>query len=366
MEFELSDEQAMLRDMADRLAAGQHGFDARRAAIASADGQVPGFWDQVAGLGLIGAALPEADGGLGGGAIETMLIQQAFGRHLVLSPYLPTALAGSLIADAGTTAERAALLPPILAGTCTVALAIGGGIAARPAGAGYVLDGEEPLVVAAPWCDRLLVAGWLADDVAAFFLPTDAPGITTQALRTIDGGRAARLRLTGVRVGAADRIGGDADLAPAIDRLRDGAVVALCAAACGSIEALLDATLAYARTRQQFGQPIGRFQALQHRMVDMLVAREQALSITHRAALAQEADAVTRSRATSAAKAQVGRLGRAAAQAAVQIHGGIGITDELDVSHHFRCIEMLDMQFGSADFHVRRYADLLDEEAAAA
>ena len=366
MEFELTDDQAMLRDMADRLAAERHGFDARRAAIASADGRVPGFWDQIAELGLIGAALPEADGGLGGGAIETMLIQQAFGRHLVLSPYLPTALAGSLIAEAGTDAQRAALLPPILAGSSIVALAIGGGMTARPAGAGYVLDGEEPLVVAAPWCDRLLVTARIGDGAAAFLLPADVPSITMQAFRTIDGGRAARLRLTGVRVETADRIGVDADLAPAIDRLRDRATVALCAAACGSIEALLDATLAYARTRQQFGQPIGRFQALQHRMVDMLVAREQALSITHRAALAQEADSVTRRRATSAAKAQVGRLGRAAAQAAVQIHGGIGITEELDVSHHFRCIEMLDMQFGNADFHVRRYADLLDEEAAAA
>jgi alkylation response protein AidB-like acyl-CoA dehydrogenase len=361
VEFKLTDDQAMLRDMADRLAAEQHGFEARRAAIASEDGRVPGFWDQVIELGLLGAALPEAMGGLGGGAVEIMLIQQAFGRHLVLSPYLSSALAGSLIAEAGTDAERAAHLPAILDGTRTVALALGdGNIVAHAAGEDYELHGAVPLVVAAPWCDRLLVTALLEGGTAVFLLPADTPGVTIDSFHTIDGGRAARIHLNGALVPAADRIGGDADLTPAIDRLGDRAAVALCAAACGSIEALLDATVAYAGTRKQFGQPIGKFQVLQHRMVDMLVAREQGLSITHAAALAQEKDCVTRQRATSAAKAQVGRLGRAVAQAAVQIHGGIGITEELNVSHHFRCIEMLDMQFGTADAHIRRYADLLD------
>ncbi len=375
MTFELTDDQTMLRDMVDRVAAERHDFEARRAAIASDAGWLPGFWRELAELGLLGASLPENVGGLGGGSIEMMLINEAFGRRLVLSPYVPTMAGANLIARAGTPIQKEMHIPEILCGERVIALAITEGpgasidgiaTAAESEGGSYRLTGQKPLVIAAPWSDHLLVAARAdgTDMLAAFMVPTDAPGLTAHPFPTIDGGRASKIVLDRVQVPATNRIGGDADLTEPLRRICDEAAVALCADACGSIVALLDATVAYAKTRRQFGQPIGKFQVLQHRMVDMLLARDQAISITHRAALALGGDRVARERAVSAAKAHVGRVGRQVAQAAVQIHGGIGTTEELDVSHHFRRIEIFHLQFGSVDAHIRRYADLLDEPPA--
>jgi len=191
-------------------------------------------------------------------------------------------------------------------------------------------------------------------------VPQGAPNMTARQRRLVDGSRASEIILNELFVPEAGCIGGGGGITREIEQSVDEAIVALCADATGSIDALLASTVAYAKTRRQFGQPIGKFQALQHRMVDMLIAREQSVSITHRAALSLEGETATRQRAVSAAKAHVGRLGRFVAQAAVQIHGGIGTTDELDVSHHFRRIELLDLQLGTIDDHVRRYASLLD------
>lgn len=188
--------------------------------------------------------------------------------------------------------------------------------------------------------------------------------MTARDRRLVDGSRASEIAFEGLYVPEADRIGAHGSITGEIERSIDEAIVALCADASGSIDALLTSTVAYAKTRHQFGQPIGKFQVLQHRMVDMLIACEQSTSITHRAALSLEGEPITRRRAASAAKAHVGRLGRFAAQAAVQIHGGIGTTDELDVSHHFRRIELFELLFGTSDDHVCRYASLLENPTA--
>jgi alkylation response protein AidB-like acyl-CoA dehydrogenase len=372
MLFELTEDQQMLAEMVDRLSAEQHGFDARRAAIQSADGWLPDFWAQLAELGILGAALPERFGGLDGGPIMTMLIQQAFGRHLVLSPYASTMAAAALIARCGSELQQQDLIPAILAGSCRIALALSErneaslkhvSTVAKMAGAGaFHLDGRKPLIVGAPWCTHVLVAARMADSgvLTAFLIPWRDLVLSARIFQTIDGGRAADLSLD-ITVPASARLGGECDLDDDLNMVSDEIAIALCADACGSAEALLKATVAYAKTRRQFGKVIGRFQVLQHRMVDMMLEKDQAIAITHKAALSLDEEAVERRRAVSAAKAHVGRAGRRIAQAAVQIHGGIGITDELDVSHHFRRIEMLDMQYGAARSHLRRYADLLDE-----
>jgi len=373
--FELTEDQQMLAEMVGRLSAEQHGFDARRAAMLSEDGWLPTFWTQLAELGILGAALPEEFGGLDGGPIMTMLIQQAFGRHLVLSPYASTMAAALLITRCGSEAQQQEIIPAILAGTCRIAMALSErndasldhvATVARSGGAGaYRLDGRKPLIVGAPWCTHVVVAARLAEGAAltAFLVPWEDLAPSARIFGTIDGGRAADARLD-LEISASARLGSERDIATELERINDEIATALCADACGSAEALLDATIAYAKTRRQFGQTIGRFQVLQHRMVDMMMERDQSIAITHRAALSLDDDQIERRRAVSAAKAHVGRAARRLAQAAVQIHGGIGITDELDVSHHFRRIEMLDMQYGASKSHVRRYADLLDEAPA--
>jgi alkylation response protein AidB-like acyl-CoA dehydrogenase len=378
VDYRLSDEQRMLQDMVKRVAAERYGFAVRRAAIAGSAGLHRPFWEELGRLGVLGAALPESCGGLGAGPVASMLIMSALGRHLVLSPYVSTVVcAAGLLARLGSEDQRRRHLPPILAGETIVAFACAEGgddtgvegieMQAAPAGGGYRLQGHKGLVVGAVWSTQVLAVARLTgleSGLAAFLLPLDTPGIKAQHRRTVDGGSAAELRFDGVLAPSSCRIG-SGDITQELDRIRDEAIAALCADAAGSMAALLDATTEYARTRKQFGKPIGSFQALQHRMVDMLVACEQAASISHHAALQLDAGPEQRRRAVSAAKALIGKLGRGVAQAAVQIHGGIGITEELDVSHHFRRLEMFNLQFGTSDQHLRRYSGLLDTGTAA-
>lgn len=376
MDFELSEDQTLLYDMVDRLASERHDFRIRRMAIESPIGWHAPFWDQLAQLGVLGAPVPEQFGGSASGSVTVMLIMRAFGRRLVISPYVPTVVcAAGLLARAGSEMQRNEHLPKIVAGERIFAFACSepgdlGDLGrlqttAVRNGSGYRLTGRKTMVVGAAWCDHSLVVARLAEtrELAAFIVPQGAPHMTARHRRLVDGSRASEIIFDGLFVPEAACIGTHGGITEEIERSVDEAIVALCAEASGSIDALLTSTVAYAKTRRQFGQPIGKFQALQHRMVDMLIAREQSVSITHSAALCLDGETATRQRAVSAAKAHVGRLGRLAAQAAVQIHGGIGTTDELDVSHHFRRIEVLGLQFGTIDDHVRRYASLMEGPA---
>jgi alkylation response protein AidB-like acyl-CoA dehydrogenase len=363
----------MLHDLVQRVAAERHTPEKRRAAIARSCGFDRALWQELGQLGLLGAALPESQGGLGAGAVAMMLIMSGLGRNLVNSPYVPTVVcAGALLAREGDEEQRARHLPALLAGESVVAFACAEAAdngyldairaTARRSGDGYSISGGKSLVIGYQWSDQLVVVCKLAeaeDQLGAFLLRSGSAGISARHGRTIDGGSASELTFEQAFAPAAARIG-SRDLRPALEQIRDEAVVALCADATGSMSALLEATTEYARTRKQFGKHIGSFQALQHRMVDMLLACEQAISITHQAALKLEGDPVGRQLAVSAAKALVGRNSRMVAQAAIQIHGGIGITDELAVSHHFRRVEIFNLQSGVVDWHTRRYAALLD------
>ncbi len=373
MDFRLTEEQRMLRDTVERLAAQRHGFDVRRAAIARSGGFHRPFWLELGQLGVLGATLPETAGGLNAGPVAAMLIMSALGKHLVNSPYVPTVIcAAALLAREASELQRSRYLPAMLEGESIVAFACAEsgdsgeltGIAttATRSQEGYSISGSKSMVVGAPWSDHVMVVCRMASPesgIGAFILPIDSAGIQASYGRTIDGGAASEMHFNQVRVPTDARIG-ERDLRPAIERILDEATAALCADAVGSMSALLAATTEYARTRKQFGKPISSFQALQHRMVDMLLACEQADSITHLAALKLDADPVESQLAVSAAKALVGKTGRMVAQAAVQIHGGIGITEELAASHHFRRIEMFNLQYGTIDRHTRRYAELLD------
>jgi alkylation response protein AidB-like acyl-CoA dehydrogenase len=374
MDGTLSDEQRMLREMVERLAAERHGLDVRRTAIVHEQGFHRPFWEELGQLGILGATLPEGCGGSGADPAASMLVMSAFGKNLVIAPYVSTVIcAAALLARVGTTAQQERYLPAVIGGTSVIAFACDVAndaahinalqASAWPIAGGFEIEAHKTAVVGGIWSDHVIVVAKIEAEggaIGAFILPVDTPGLGMSHARTIDGASASTIHLHKAFVPDSARIGGRHDLREAIERICDEATAMLCADAAGSMDALLRATVEYTRTRKQFGKPIGSFQALQHRMVDMLLACEQASSITQRAVSTLDGDPVERRSAVSAAKALVGKAGRMVAQSAVQIHGGIGITDELDVSHHFRRIEMFNLQYGTVDQHLQRYAELLD------
>ena len=382
MDFSLTPEQGMLQDSLRKFLANEYGFESRRARAGSAEGFSRETWAQLAELGLLGIAIPEDDGGLGGDAFDSMLVMEQLGRALVVEPYLSTVvLGGATIAAAGNAEQKSAWLPAIAGGEKLFAFAHGEPrsryalahveCTAKADGAGWKLDGQKAVVRDAPSADMLLVsartAGGATDEkgISLFLVDAKAKGVAIRGYATQDGGRAGEVTLTGVQVAKDALIGNVGEAYPVIERAVDRGIAALCAEALGVIDALNEATLEYLKTRQQFGQPIGRFQALQHRMVDMTIRAVEARSMAIVAAAgANEADATERRRKVSAAKAHVGQCARYVGQQAVQLHGGIGVTDELIVSHWFKRLAMINATFGDAEHHLGRFSDLLLEEKA--
>lgn len=374
MDFTLSEEQQLFRDAVARFVQNEYAFEARRKIVASAQGWSGEVWAKLAAMGVLGVPFVEADGGLGGSGVDLMVVMQELGRGIVVEPYLATVvLGGGAVAAAGSAAQRAALLPGVVAGERQLALAYGEPASrhdlhdvttvARRDGAGYALSGKKAAVLNGATADTLIVSARTAgaqrdaQGITLFLVERGARGVALTDYRTIDGLRAADLVLDGVRVGADAVLGAvDGGLAP-LERAVDLGVAALCAEAVGVVEQLNAQTLDYLRTRQQFGQPIGRFQALQHRAVDMLVHAEQVKSIACLAAsAAQSADARERARAVSAAKSLVGRSGRAVAKEATQLHGGMGVTLDLPAAHFAKRLTMIDFWLGDSDWHTERFA----------
>lgn len=371
MDFHYSEEQIALRDTLGRYIARDYSFEARRALAQSALGFSREHWRRFAELGLLALPFPEAYGGLNGSAIDTMLVMEAFGRGLVLEPYLATVvLAGHLLRDAASAAQKEALLPAIGRGELLLALAHhepGGRYetdrvrtSAVAAGPGWKLSGHKAVVLGGASADKLLVSAHSGAGISLFLVEATAAGLGVRAYRTQDGGRAAEVRLEDVVVGPQALVGPEGGALPLIEHALDYGIAALCAEAVGIMAALDEATLDHLKTRRQFGQPIGRFQALQHRMAEMVIATEQARSMAMLAAVkADAADPAERRRALSAAKAYVGRQARFVGQQAVQLHGGMGVVEELNVSHYFKRLTMIDLTFGDADHHLGLFSDTL-------
>ena len=376
MDFDLTDEQRLLKDSVDRLVADHYEFEQRKKYMAEPDGWSAAVWRQYAELGLLGLPFAEQHGGFGGGPVETMIVMEAFGRGLVLEPYFATViLGGGLIRRAGTPAQQQALLPQVTQGKMKLAFAhverqsrydlADVGTTARQSGAGWVLDGAKSVVLHGDCADRLLVTARVSGGrrdrmgIGLFLVDPSAPGVSRRGYPTQDGLRAAEVTLSGVHVPQDDALGDAGNALPAIEHVVDEAIAALCAEAVGTMQVMHETTLEYLKTRQQFGRPIGQFQVLQHRSVDMLVALEQARSMAMFAAvMAAEVDAGERRRAIAAAKVQIGRSGKHVGQEAIQLHGGIGMTMEYKVGHYFKRMTMIDKLFGDADVHLATLAQL--------
>ena len=375
MDFDLSEEQRLLKDSVDRLLADRYDFEKRKKYADSTEGWSRDLWAQYAELGLLGLPFAEEHGGFGGGGTETMIVMEAFGRALVLEPYLATVvLAGGLIAEDGSEAQRSRIIPGIADGSLRLAfshterqsrydLADVAAQAKRDSD-GWILDGEKSLVLHGDTADQLIVSARTAGErrdrsgIGLFLVDAKADGVSRRGYPTQDGMRAAEVSLSKVRVGPEGVIGDPQDALPLIEKVVDRTIAALCAEAVGAMHEMHALTVEYLKTRKQFGVPIGSFQALQHRAVDMFVALEQARSMAMFATMmAGDDNAEERRKATAAAKLQIGRSGRLVGQQAIQLHGGVGMTMEFKVGHYFKRVTMIDTLFGDADHHLARLAE---------
>lgn len=376
MNFEFNDDQVQLRDVLARYLGEQYGFERYQSIKRSADGWDRSVWRDLAELGVLGLIVPADRGGLGFGAVELLAMMGECGRNLLLEPMLASAVIATAVLRAyGSDAPAGELLSAMAAGDKIAVLAHyesgarydAGWVStrARRVGGSYRLDGHKGVVMHAAAADVLLVSartdGEPGDErgISLFMIPRASQGVSLDQYPTLDGQRAADVYLKDVEVPLAGRLGDEHTALPAIEDALDLGLAALCAEAVGVMQALLDATVEYVRNRQQFGQPIGRFQALQHRIADMLIHLEQARSMSYLAALrCGDPDRTERRRALSAAKALIGQSGRFVSQQAVQLHGGMGMTDELQVSHWFRRLTAAQIMFGDSDLHLQRYAAL--------
>lgn len=372
MDIQFTEEQELLRSSVQRLLRDQYDFEARRRIVASDEGFSRTQWQAFAELGLLAAPLSEEAGGLGGGPLSIMIIMHEFGRHLVVEPFVETVvLAGGLIEHFGTPEQKQSFIPGIIDGSKLWTLAwtekasrfdfANVATKARREGGDYLLTGEKTMVVAAPWADHLIVSARTSagqrdrSGVSLFVVDRHAAGVDLQSFKTIDGRRAAEIGLREVR---GQLLGREGEGVAALEACRDRAIGALCAEAVGGIGELNSATLDYSKTRKQFGTTIGSFQVLQHRMVDMFIAHQEALSLMQHLTLSLSAADAGLSRLASGAKSKIGYAGKFVADQAVQLHGGMGMTDELNVGHYFKRISSINIQFGDPAFHVLRYAKL--------
>lgn len=369
MNFDYSEEQRLLQESVERLVREEYGFASRQRIVATAEGHSAAHWSLFAELGWLALPLPESAGGLGGGVIESAILMEAFGRGLVPSPWLAcVVLGGGAIAALGTPAQRERWLPPLIAGELHLALAHyetasryePSAIAsrARREGNGWVLEGGKCVVLNAPQADLVLLSAREEDGgIGLFAVAPGTPGLRLEAYRTIDGAPAAELAFEGLHLAAEARLG-TGDALPTIRTLLDRAALLVSAEALGAMDVLLERTVAYAKTRKQFGVPIGSFQALQHRMADMFIEREQSRSILLMALLSAESGGEDAARAISAAKHRIGRAARRIGQEAIQLHGGIGVTDALDVGHYVKRLTAIEALFGNQDWHLRRFGGI--------
>ena len=376
MNFSLNEEQRLLKDSVERFVRENCSLDQHRALVSSELGYNERSWRQMADLGWLGINVPEAYAGIGGGPVETMVLMEAFGAGLVLGPYFPSVvLGGNLVAMAGSEAQKQAILPALVAGELKLAFAWVEAQAgydlfdvetmAERRDGGYVMNGAKGVVLGAATADKLIVSARTTggsrdrDGIGLFLVDRGASGVKLRDYRTVDGLRAAEVAFENVTVGDDAVLGDPQGALSVIEAVAERAIVALCAEAVGAMDVIVRSTAEYLKTRKQFGRPIGTFQVLQHQFTDMLIASEEARSMMYVATLRLgERDAGLRAKAVSGAKHLLGRHGRLIGQRAIQLHGGMGMTEEMSVGHYFKRLTMIDVMFGDEAYQLKRYAAL--------
>ena len=375
MDFEPSDDQRLLLESVSRMLADTYGFAQRKTYLARPEGYSAEMWSKFAEMGLLGLPFPEEHSGFGGGAQEVMLVMQAFGRVLVLEPFLATVvLCGTAIQAAGSTAQKQALLPAIAEGSLKLAFAHGERQArydltdvvttAKRSGSGWVLDGAKSVVSHGEAADKLIVSArtggerYDEDGITLFVVDAKAQGVARRGYATRDETRAADVSLSNVQVSDADVLGEVGKGLAIIERVVEAGIAATAAETVGAMEAMNEMTLEYSKTRVQFGQPIGTYQVVQHRMSDMFMTQEQGRSMAMLATMSMDnPDPVERRHDFAIAKVGIGQAGRYVSQSAVQMHGGIGMTEEYAVGHYFRRCMVIERLFGDPAYYLQRLAN---------
>lgn len=375
MDFSYSEEQQMLQDSVSKFVQRHYGFDTRKEILADPRGFSSENWRVFAELGWLTVPFRIEDEGFGGFATDLMVIMEEFGKAMVVEPFVATAvLGGGLISELGSAQQKSAWLPQVMGGSLQLACALAEpdsrynlasvSTTAVVQGDSFIVDGSKILVLNGPAADQLLVsvrtAGADRDihGISVLLIDANSPGIRKHSYTNVDGHRAAEITFTRVKVPAERLLGAPDEAYAGLVRVVDRATLAVCAEAVGALDSLLAKTVEYSKTRKQFGVAIGSFQALQHRMADMFIECQLARSIVMMAAMQLDSDApdADKMRAVSAAKSRVGKAIRKVGQEAVQLHGGIGITDELDVGHLFKRVTAIETLYGNTDFHTARFA----------
>lgn len=367
MDFSLNEFQSMLADSVEKFVANEYDFESRQAYAASDNGYSSEVWQTFCELGWTAIPFAENDGGLDGGPLETMLLMQQFGRGLIVEPYLANVvLAGGVLRRLADDVQKKQWLQPMIGGELQAALAF-----AEPQsryaiddiqtqatldGDAWILNGKKSVVLNGGSADVLIIPARSDDGVSLFVVAADAPGVTRKKYATVDGSSAADIALHNVCVDANALLGEAGDGLVTLEAVVDDAILAVCAEAVGIMQTLTDKTVEYSKNRVQFGVPIGSFQALQHRMVDMLTASEQSYSLLLWATMANATDSSEAKRAVSSIKYQIGIAGKLVGQEAVQLHGGMGMSWEFDVGHYFKRLTVIAQMFGNADWHLDKLA----------
>ena len=375
MDFTFNEEQTLIQDQVDQFVLKEYDWETRQSLSNSDLGFGQENWQKFAELGWLGISVSEDSGGFGGSAIESMLIMEAFGKGLVVEPFLETMImSGGLIDAHGSDQQKASILEPAISGEMQLALAYAEPQSrfnlsdvvteAKPEGDNFVLNGYKSVVMNGPSANKILVSARTSgsqleeNGLTLFIVDADSDGLNKTNYKTVDGRRASDISLENVTVSKDDVVGGIDSGFEILDLAIDKAILAISAEAVGAMEVLYKATVEYTKTREQFGTAIGKFQVLQHRMVDMFMEYEQCKSLLYMATMKQEEGALDAKKAISGLKYQVGKAGKFIGQQAVQLHGGMGVTDELNVGHYFKRLTTIGTIFGNTDYHLKKYTSL--------
>lgn len=375
MDFSYSEEQQMLQDSIAKFVQNDYDFDARMKLVKSDMGYSEANWKLFAELGWLMVPFSEADGGLGGSAADLMVVMEEFGKGMVIEPFLATTvLGGGLVAAVGNDTQKAELIGGIMEGTLQMAFAYAEpqsrynladvATTATKDGDSYRLSGHKAVVLNGGAADVIAVSARTsgsqtdAEGISLFLVDPKSDGVRLKTYRTQDGARAAEVHLDNVTVSADQLLGAEGQALPVMNQVLNRAILSICSEAVGAMEVSYKKTVEYTKTRVQFGVPIAKFQALQHRMADMFIEHQQAKSIVLMAAMKLDQGGAEADKAVSAMKSRIGKAARKIGQESIQIHGGIGVTEELDVGHYFKRLTMIELLFGNGDFHTQRFAKL--------
>ena len=369
MDLQYDTEHTILRDGAEKYLAGRYDYRTYQKIAESEAGWDSDVWTEFAELGWLGLPFADEDGGIGGGPVEVAVLMETLGKSLVLEPYVPTViLGGGIVSALGSPSQRQLILPAVAEGKLRLAFAIedrGTPVQAKKASGGYVLSGAKKMVLGAPMADTILVSAKMGGGVGVFVVPAETRGLVVRPYRMVDGGRAADIEMVDVSLPSSALLGNNESAGATIELTIHRAIGALSADAVGAISSLVAATVEYTKTRVQFGQPLAKFQVLQHRMVDMKVKEEEARASCLFATLSLDGPTDRRARAVSGAKAKIGRAGRSVSQSAIQLHGAIGTTNELSIGGYTKRLIAYELLFGSTREHLRRYASIISDPAVA-